>query len=106
MLINAHNLAVEPELQALRYLRAVDKMSRYAKVRIDAKRDLTYLEGSLRTLIGRAPQVTDPSYRPRVQEQSASLLASGNPHLLKAAKRMGLDLRALAAGQLWRARRR
>ena len=104
VLTNRHLLALEPELAALRYLRGVEKMMRFPPA-VSAP-DLVWLQQNLRRMMARAPAVKDPSYLPRVQEQAAALLATGGPKLHQAAKRMGLDLRALAAGKLGRAPRR
>jgi hypothetical protein len=103
VLINRHFLHAEPELQALRFLRAIDKLGRYTRTHVDARRDLADLEKRLPTLIAHAPPpATDPSYLPRVQEQAAHLLADGDARLLATAKRMGLDVSALAAGKVHR----
>jgi hypothetical protein len=104
VLTNRHLLAVEPELAALRYLRGVEKMIRFPPA-VSAP-DLPWLEKHLPRLIAGAPAVKDPSYLPCVQDQATALLATGGPKLHEAARRMGLDLRALAVGRLSRAPRR
>jgi hypothetical protein len=103
VLTNRHNLDVEPELQALRYLRAVEKVQ---GLRLGttghAAADLGWLSKHLPKLIDHAPEVVDPSYVPRVQEQAAALLHSGDAKLIAHAKQMHLDLDALARGKLGR----
>jgi hypothetical protein len=102
VLTNRYLVPVEPELAALRYLRAVEKMARYP-VPLDAP-DLRWLEQNLPMFLAQAPPIVDRTYGPRVQRQAAALLGTGPPHLLAAARKMGLDVRDLALGHLVRQR--
>lgn len=102
-LTNRYQIAVEPELAALRFLRAKEKLARDGG-RVSARRDTHWLLRNLRHTIRRAPASKDPSYTYRVQEQATELLRSGDPQLLREAQRMGLDVPALARGTIERSR--
>jgi hypothetical protein len=101
-LTNRYLLPVQPELSALRFLRGVEKLQRFEVGKVDASRDMRWLKKNLRGLIRRAPRNRDPAYKFLVQEQAEALLKSGGPHLLRAARSMGLNVRALASGRIQR----
>jgi hypothetical protein len=100
-LSNRYKATAEPELAALRFLRAKQKLSR-GGTQVDSHESSRWLRRNLRGLVRRAPPVEDPSYLPQVQEQAAALLKTGDAHLLREARRMGLDLHKLARGEVAR----
>jgi len=99
---NQRRVLAQPELVALRFLRATDKLAGMKGGKVEARRDLAWLERNLPKAMAHAPESKDPSYVMQVSEQAAKLLKSKNGPLLTAAKRMGLDLPALAQGKLTR----
>ncbi|HUS64455.1 MAG TPA: hypothetical protein VMZ28_07915 [Kofleriaceae bacterium] len=101
VLSNRYKARAEPELAALRFLRAKEKLSRGGG-QVHAGASGRWLQANVRRLISEAPEVADPSYPFQVQEQAQALLRSRNPELLREAKRMGLDVRALARGRISR----
>lgn len=101
VLSNKYKARAEPELAALRFLRAKEKLGRGGG-RVHAGGSDRWLRQNVRRLIREAPEPTDPSYPFQVQEQAQALLGSGDRALLREAKRMGLDVRSLARGKVKR----
>jgi hypothetical protein len=101
-LTNKWQLDASPELVALRLLRGLEKLHELgnAKQKVDARSALRWIKKSLPRAMGSVREAKDPSYPFVVQDQAQKLLASGNRRLLTEAKKLGLDLRALAKGQL------